>query len=206
MNPRRLHKITGLILLLPFISWSLTAVFFLVRPRYEQAYEVLSVRQYPLQEQPAFVVEPDWQELRYFQTTLGQHLLVKKEDTWHHLDAKTLKPFPAPNEAQLTLLLKDAFLRNPARYGEITAIEGKQISTSTGVDITMNWDNLSFSQQGRDTRWINQIYSIHYLEWTGVRWLDKVLGLSGLALLLYMTYSGGKLALGRPTLRSRPGV
>jgi len=48
MKTRKLHKITGLILLLPFIAWSATAVFFLIRPAYEQAYERLAVREYPL--------------------------------------------------------------------------------------------------------------------------------------------------------------
>jgi hypothetical protein len=37
MTKRQLHRLTGIILLLPFVAWASTAVFFLVRPAYEQA-------------------------------------------------------------------------------------------------------------------------------------------------------------------------
>jgi hypothetical protein len=192
------------VLLLPFITWSLTAFFFLVRPRYEQAYETLAVMQYPLRAPPAFMFAADWQEVRYFETTLGKHLLVKQHGTWQHLDPETLRPQPIPDKERLGLLLNDVFRTNPARYGAIASIDGNQITTTTGVNIGLDWNTLSFHQEGRDTRWINKIYDIHYLEWTGIRSVDKVLGLSGLCLLLYMTWSVGRLALGRSAPRRQP--
>jgi hypothetical protein len=205
VSPRRRHKLTGLILLLPFIAWSATAVFFLVRPRYEQAYETLAVRHYPLIEAPHFAVNPGWEEVRYFQSLLGAHLLVKTQDGWRHLNPTTLQPWPRPDDSTVTRLLEDAFSANPARYGHVATLDGNLATTTTGVTVNIDWNTLSLSQQGRDTYWINKAYDIHYLEWTGIGPVDKVLGLSGLALLIYMTWSGMQLSFGwhLPTRRTR---
>jgi hypothetical protein len=193
---RHRHKLTGLILLLPFIAWSATAVFFLVRPRYEQAYETLAIRHYPLTETPRLAFAPDWEEVRYFKSQLGMHLLVKTQDGWHNLDPATLKPWPRPDDATLTRLLEDAFSANPTRYGHVVTLDGKLATTTTGVTVNIDWNTLGLSQQGRDTYWINKVYDVHYLKWTGIAVVDKVLGLSGLALLIYMTFSGMQLAFG----------
>jgi hypothetical protein len=202
---RRRHKLTGLILLLPFIAWSATAVFFLVRPRYEQAYETLAVRQYPLIEAPRFSFAPGWEEVHYFQSQLGAHLLVKTQDGWQHLNPATLQPWPRPDDATVIRLLEDAFNANPTRYGHVATLEGDVATTTTGVTVNIDWNTLSFTQQGRDTYWINKAYDIHYLEWTGITAVDKVLGLSGLALLIYMTWSGMQLSFGwhLPARRTR---
>jgi hypothetical protein len=204
VKARKVHKIVGLILLLPFISWSLTAVFFLVRPRYEQAYENLAVRQYPMQAQPAFLPGHDWLEYRYFNSILGEHLLVKTGEGWRNLDPDTLLEVPEPGPADLKRLVEDAFAANPQRYGHVAALDPELITTDTGVRITWNWDSMSLDQEGRDTRAIARVYDIHYLEWTGIYWLDKVLGLSGLFLLIYMTWSGMKLAFGWHLPRPAP--
>lgn len=202
--PRKRHRIVGIVMLLPFLAWAATAVFFLVRPAYEQAYEPLSVRSYPLLTVPAIAsTTADWQETRYLRTILGEHLLVRTAEGWQHLHADTQQAFTFPDEEALRRLLTDAFQHNPLRYGELLHIEGNQATTSTGVDVQLYWDTLSISQQGRDTRLINQIYDIHYLRWTGIAWFDRVFGLLGLALLIYMTYSGARMAFARPTLSRR---
>ncbi|HTQ99057.1 MAG TPA: hypothetical protein VMH83_03665 [Candidatus Acidoferrum sp.] len=184
---------------MPFIAWSLTAVFFLVRPRYEQAYETLAVRTYPLADHTAFAVDPSWQELKLLRTILGEHLLVRLDGRWRQLDPVARQPRAHPDENDLKRLVEDAFVANPVRYGHIAAIDGDRITTTTGVDVTFDWDTFTLSQQGTDTRWINRIYDIHYLKWTGIAALDKVLGVSGLLLLLYMTWTGAQLALGGRT-------
>ncbi|HWK54421.1 MAG TPA: hypothetical protein VNR18_08630 [Hyphomicrobiales bacterium] len=208
MSLRRRHKIIGLVLLLPFFAWSCTAAFFLVRPRYEQAYEQLQVHRYPLAAQQ-LPLQADWEEVRYFQTLLGPHLLVRSGNTWRHLDPATLTPVPQPDQAALTRLLEDAFTANPQRYGHVTGWDGNRATTSTGATVDVNWDTLTLSQQGRDTYWINKVYDVHYLAWTGNPLLDRILGLSGLALLFYMTWTGLQLALGwklpvRSTAASKP--
>jgi len=196
VKTRKLHKITGLILLAPFIAWSLTAVFFLVRPGYEEAYERPQLKQYPLEAGFSIPANAAWTEVRLFNTILGKHLIVKESGTWRHLDGDTLEEKPYPSETELRLLLEEAFSFNPERYGSIATIDDIGIHTTTGVDITLDWNTLSIFQNGKDTRAIDQIYSIHYLEWTGIEILDRIVGLSGLFLLIYMTWSGMQLAFG----------
>lgn len=190
---QRQHKLVGTILLLPFIAWSLTGVFFLVRPGYEEAYERIPVWTYPITDSVAFESQTDWHEMRYFQSVLGTHLIVRDDTGWNHLQAETLQEWKLPGEQELKYLLEDAFRFNPDRYGEIVSIEKNVAQTSSGVIVTVSWDTLSISQDGQDSRWIDRIYSIHYLQWTGLYWIDKVLGLGGLALLIYMTITGWKM-------------
>lgn len=197
MNRRKLHRLTGILLLLPFVAWASTAVFFLVRPAYEQAYEQLAVRQLPLTEPYTIVPAAEWGEFRLFRTVLGDHLMVREAKRWQHLHAATREPWPQPDNGSLQRLLEDAFSANPSRYGRIQTIENNTAVTDTGVQITINWDVMSLYQTGRDTYWINKVYDIHYLRWTGYRPFDDVFGLFGLFLLVYMTYSGARMAFWR---------
>ena len=195
----RQHRWIGITLLLPFVAWACTGIFFLVRPGFNAAYEPLPVRQYAMPAPTTLPVsiQPQWQEIRYFRSVLGEHLQVRQGGEWQHLNAVTGDTWPLPDEQDLTLLLEDAFQSNPDRYGNIVSIEGASATTDTGVRLSVNWDTLSISQNGRDTRWIDRIYSIHYLEWTGFYWTDRALGIGGLLLLIYMTYTGARMAFGR---------
>jgi hypothetical protein len=197
MNRRKIHRLTGIVLLIPFVAWASTAIFFLVRPAYEQAYEQLRVRQLPVAESLQLTPAAQWEELRFFRTVLGDHLLVRESGRWLHLDAETLLPWQQPIAADLQKLLEDAFRANPARYGRVLSIDDNTAVTDTGVHITFDWDSMSLYQTGRDTYWINKVYDIHYLRWTGYRPFDNVFGLFGLFLLMYMTYSGARMAFGR---------
>lgn len=196
MITRKQHRLLGGILLLPFIAWSLTGIFFLVRPAYEQAYSVLSPKTYSADE-INISAEPQWQEMRLLKTILGQHLLVKQEDRWQQLDPDSLEVRAAPTEADLANFVEDAISQDTLRYGELLPGESYPFHTSTGVTITVNWDSLSLSQQGADTRWIDRVYSIHYLQWTGIALVDTVLGVAGLFLLLLMTITGSMMLLRR---------
>ena len=212
-----------MVLLLPFMAWSATGLFFLLRPAYEQAYELLAVKQYPLVSpagetstpigpptQADFDLEPgaDWKEFRWLRSVLGLHLLVHRDDGWVQLDPATLDERPWPGDEDLRRLVTDAMSQNPGRYGQIAVFEGRRMTTNTGVDITFDWNTLSYTQQGRDTRGIDQVYRIHYLEWTGIAAIDKVLGVTGLLLLMYMTVTGFRLIFrhDRRRPRANPGV
>lgn len=196
---QRQHRLLGTILLLPFIAWSLTGIFFLVRPGYEEAYERIPVWTYPIEDSLEFSSQSDWHEIRYFQSVLGQHLIVRDGTGWKHLRAETLEEWSLPDERELMRLLEDAFRFNPGRYGNIVSIDENIADTDTGAVVTVSWTTLSITQNGRDSRWIDRIYSIHYLQWTGFYWPDRILGLGGLALLIYMTVTGWKMI----TLASR---
>lgn len=193
----RHHRWTGIVLLLPFLAWSLTGIFFLVRPGYDEAYERVPVRQYDLPTTINLEVDPSWKEIRLFRSVLGDHLIIQDATGWHHLAAGTLEEWPLPDEDDLALLLQDAFQFNPDRYGRVTSVTDNTARTDTGVILNVSWPTLSITQDGRDSRWIDRIYSIHYLEWTGYLITDRILGLSGLALLIYMTYTGALMAFGK---------
>lgn len=196
MKYRRLHRLLGLALLLPFAAWATTAIFFLVRPGYTDAYAALDLTTASLPAAIDVSTEPDWREFRYASSPLGEHLLVRTSSGWQHLDGRTGAPFPPPDETELRRLLETAIAAaNPARYGQLTSIDGLNAQTSTGVEIAVHWNNLTASQSGRDTRWINKIYDIHYLRWTGHAGFDQVFGVAGLMLLLVLTWTGATLAL-----------
>ena len=196
MITRKQHRLLGGILLLPFIAWSLTGVFFLVRPAYEQAYSVLSPKTYSA-DQINISAQPEWQEMRLLKTVLGLHLLVKQEGGWQQLDPDSLEVRATPVEADLVSFVEDAISQDTLRYGELLPGESDPFRTSTGVTIAVNWDSLSLYQQGLDTRWIDRIYRIHYLQWTGIAFLDTILGVAGLLLLLLMTVTGSAMLLRR---------
>jgi uncharacterized iron-regulated membrane protein len=193
---RKQHRLLGGILLLPFIAWSLTGVFFLVRPAYEQAYSVLSPKTYSA-DQINISAKPEWQEMRLLKTVLGLHLLVKQEGGWQQLDPDSLEVRATPVESDVVSFVEDAISQDTLRYGELLPGESDPFRTSTGVTIAVNWDSLSLYQQGLDTRWIDRIYRIHYLQWTGIAFLDTILGVAGLLLLLLMTVTGSAMLLRR---------
>jgi len=196
MLSRRLHKYIGVCLLLPVFAWAATGVFFLFRPAFEDAYAGLAVKTYPVSSPLDLPSGEQWFEFRYLETILGKHLLVRTASGWEHRDGQTGNEFKLPSTARLTTLVADAIAENPARYGEIDDVQGSTFHTSTGVSITVIWPSLSLNQAGNDTRWINQIYDIHYLRWTGVDWLDEIVGAFGLLLLILMSITGATLLLG----------
>ncbi len=208
MNIRKYHRLIGIIMLTPLIAWTLTGLFFLIQPGYGAAYEMLQPRTYPLTgalESPlsgaqAVPATESWSEFRYLRTVLGDHLLVRTEQGWQHLHPDTLQPWPLPDADTQLALVTDAVARNSQRYGDVQPLRDGTFHTSTGVRITLDWNTLSLRQAGNDTRWIDQLYQIHYLQWTGVEMLDRVLGVLGLFLLAAMSVTGFTL-----TFRRRSG-
>ncbi|HKQ60281.1 MAG TPA: hypothetical protein VJS92_03285 [Candidatus Polarisedimenticolaceae bacterium] len=194
---RGLHRILGLVLLLPILGWAATGFVFFVKPGYAGAYESLRVRRHPLE-------RPEWLETRTLRTALGDHLLARTESGWTHLDPATLAPLPLPDETGIRRLVEDAIATNRVRYGDVVSVvrddgspPSATVRTSTGVEIQLDWSGLELQQSGRDTRRIDGLYRIHYLQWTGVRTLDRVLGAAGLASLLLLAALGVRLAFAR---------
>lgn len=192
-NQRKFHKLVGAALLTPFIVWSLTGIFFLLRPPFFEAYERIPVKSYPLRSGTTISPESNWLETRQIQSILGEHLLARDENGWHHLLADSNEVWNLPDETSLKILLEDAIQFNPDRYGKIVEVSGSEAITDTGIRITVDWQTLSISQEGQDGIWIDRIYNLHYLRWTGITWLDEILGIVCLCLLLYMTVSGTRM-------------
>ena len=194
---RKAHRIIGIVLLIPFFAWALTGLVFFIKPGYAAAYEMILPKTYPLVDQMPLKAQADWLEFRCMRTVLGNHLLVRSSAGWTNLDPVTLQPRSAPTEAEVRTLLKDAFSSNPQRYGEIVSVNGYTATTNTGVDVTLDWNRMSLQQKGKDTDRIDLLYRIHYLQWTGQKSVDRVVGLIGIALVLFLTTLGALLALKR---------
>lgn len=181
-------------MLLPFFGWAATGLVFFLKPGYAGAYELLQPKTYPLERQVSITPDPSWLEMRYLRTVLGDHLIVRTVKGWQHLDPTTLAPKEKPSPDDVRRLMDDAFSQNPTRYGQITEVTGETVATTTNVRVTLNWNRLSLQQSGKDTDLIDRLYKIHYLQWTGVKWIDQVLGVAGLILIAALSVLGLILA------------
>jgi len=185
-------------MLLPFIAWAITGVFFFIKPGYSQAYEKLAVKTYPGISSLHTIPDNQWTEIKLVRSILGEHLLVKNQkNDWLHIDKSTQQTIHKPSSAEIRRLVSDAISHNVKRYGEIESIHGLVVSTSTGIKVTLNWNNMSIHQKGSDTDFIQTMYKIHYLQWTGVKSIDNVLGIVGLALVILLALFGVTLSLKR---------
>jgi hypothetical protein len=199
---RRTHRVLGLVMLLSICAWALTGFVFFVKPGYGAAYGGLQVRRYGLEGASTPQPRPEWLELRLVRTILGDHVLARSESGAVQLDPATLQKRELPDEAGIRRLIGDAIAAEHDRYGDIASVErhpgdapSATITTTTGVTIELDWATLSLQQSGRDTRRIDALYRVHYLQWTGIKALDRVLGVIGLASLLVLAFFGLRLAL-----------
>jgi uncharacterized iron-regulated membrane protein len=197
MRLRKLHRAIGLVMVLPLFCWAATGLVFFLKPGYGAAYELLQLKTYPLEQPVVIRPEASWQEFRVLKTILGTHLLVRSERGWQQRDPANFLPRGLPDDKSIQRLVADALAANPGRYGKIITVAGSTVTTSTGVDITLDWNQLSLQQQGRDTAWLDRLYRIHYLQWTGHPSLDRPLGLAGLASLVALAVAGAVLAFRR---------
>lgn len=177
-------------MLAPLVLWGLTGIIFLLKPGYEGAYQKLTPKLYTLQQTLNVASAPEWQEVRVLRTILGDHLLVNLQGQWKQLDPVTLDERDAPSESNIKALVSDAISIDAKRYGEIESIEAGVVVTNTGVEISLDWPTMTLRQKGLDTRIIGALYKVHYLQWLGVPWLNKILGALGIVLLLCLSALG----------------
>ena len=196
MRTRTLHRVIGIILLLPFVGWATTGLVFFIKPGYTGAYEVLAPKLYPIKNQLLISGDPNWLEVRYLRTILGDHLLVRTESGWMNLNPDDKRARLATSD-ETRRLVQDALSVNPNRYGQIVPVNGDTITTDTGVVVTIDWNRMTLQQTGTDTKWIDLLYRIHYLQWTGVKSIDRIVGFTGITLVLVLTGLGARLAFRR---------
>lgn len=195
--PRRIHRFLGWCLILPFFVWAFTGLVFFIKPGYQAAFSYLTVKTYPISNAVQLTPQPEWQEIKLLQTVLGPHLMVKQSDGWQQLNLTDFTVRPQPSADDLLRLIKDAMSVDSKRYGEQLLKTEQGFVTDTGVQIQLDWASLSLSQQGKDTELINNLYKAHYLQWTGQKTLDQVLGVIGLVLLMLTTVVGVWLLIRR---------
>jgi hypothetical protein len=191
---RLVHRIIGILLLLPLLGWATTGAVFFIKPAYGGAYELLAVKTYALDGGDVIRPQAGWREARMVKTILGTHLLARTDAGWRNLDPSSLQPAPIPGDEATQRLLHDAFTANPDRYGKIVRLVDRTVTTDTGVEVVLDWDRLTLQQRGRDTARIDALYRVHYLQWTGNKTADKFLGAAGLILLVTLTLIGARLA------------
>ena len=177
-------------MLVPLLAWATTGVVFLTKPGYDEAYEKLSIKTYQLDPGQYVSTRKDWQEVRLVQSILGVHLLARTDGGFRQYDPKTHLPSRAPTERQIAQLITDAIQMNPDRYGAIERIEGFKATTTTGIEIQLDWDQMKLSQRGTDRKIIETLYKIHYLQWTKWDNVNLILGIIGLCSLVSLTILG----------------
>lgn len=187
---QKIHAYLGLFLLAPLLAWSITGAIFLLKPNWGSAYERISIKTYPMHDRITITPDAQWQEFRLLNSILGHHLLVKQEGVWRQLDITTHQPKSAISTDEEQLLLNDAISVNPDRYGVIEKRSETTFITTTGVELNLNWADLSISQKGKDTKLINMLYKIHYLQWLAIKPLNVTLGALGLVGLVLLTALG----------------
>jgi hypothetical protein len=193
MNSRKIHTLIGLILIIPMLGWTFTGLMFFIKPGYKAAYEQLTLKTYPLDKSFTIPSSQAWQEVKLIKSILGYHLLVQSADKIEHLDPVSFKVKPFPTSLEYQYLLEDAISKNKERYGNVVNITGAHAKTIHGIDIKLDWNNFKLSQKGSDTKLINLLYKIHYLQWSPFKGLNQVLGMVGLLLLITLTLMGIKL-------------
>ena len=177
-------------MVVPLVAWMLTGLVFLFKPGYSAAYEQLAIKTYPIESQLEPALQSGWHEMRLVRTALGHHFMAKKEGQWFHFDPKTYRELGEPPAEQVLALLDEAISVNVQRYGHITHEEGGTFYTSEDVELRFDWPSLSISQSGADTRFVNTLYKIHYLQWVGHRKGNVLLGVAGLGCLLILVLYG----------------
>lgn len=195
MISRRMHKIVGIMLILPMLGWTCTGLVFLTKPGYKDAYEQLTVKAYPLEKSFIIPASTSWQEATLIRSILGYHLLVNDEGNMLNLNPITFQKSEIPSHSQLTSLLKDAFSNNKQRYGEIVSITDEVAKTSTGIEVRLNWNTLTLRQKGKNTKLISTLYKIHYLQWSPFKSFNLILGIVGLLLLITIIVSGIRISI-----------
>jgi hypothetical protein len=193
MKSKRIHRIIGLLLVLPVIGWTFTGIIFFIKPGYEAAYDQLAVKTYPLEKSFVIPESKDWTEVRLLKTILGYHLLVKTDNGFQHLDPISFQSKEIPVDLELSSLFDDSFSNKSERYGHVISSDDFKVMTSTGIEVSLNWSRLTLGQKGEDTKLINTLYKIHYLQWTPYKGINQYMGIIGLILLLALTIFGLKI-------------
>jgi len=193
MKSKRIHRIIGLLLILPVIGWTITGVIFFIKPGYQAAYDQLAVKTYPLEKSFVIPESKEWKEVRLLKTILGYHLLVKTDNGFEHLDPITFQSKEIPVALALNSLFNDSFLNKSERYGHVISSDNFNVITSKGIEVSLNWERLTLRQKGEDTKLINTLYKIHYLQWTPFKGINQYMGIIGLILLMTLTIFGLKM-------------
>lgn len=207
-NLRSFHKWMGLILLLPFLVWTVTGLLFALKPGWGPAYEYLSpwstppkqpVRAMSLASFAATSAAEDAISIELQHSALGP--LFKLENApgseggtlFDATSGKRLDPLSIEN-AETLVLAGVAKSMDSSRYGSLKSHEAKgtdiEFVFSGGPHVTINLHTASLRQSGPDTERINWLYKLHYMQWTGNARLDRIVGFAFLVFVWLLAGAG----------------
>ena len=187
-------------LVLPLVIWSVTGLLFHLKPGWSRAYDMLSAER-PLDTAPtasvdalAAVAGGPVQRLELFGSALGPLYRVSTAAGTVLLDAQLHRRSPLSIE-DARILATDAVAHSShaADYGALrdARLSGHSVRlTFEDANVDIDRDSALITQRGRDTDRIDWLYRLHYLSWTGNRTLDKLLALTGLALIWLVMIPG----------------
>jgi hypothetical protein len=224
---RRLHRLLGLVLVLPLVLWIATGLLFHVKHRYGEAYERLVV---PHDQ------EVDWSRARLSPAEVIERGLARAPlalavhpsgrvayfgalgDSPVAIDASNGEAIePATDDvARAWLSAALASSPNAARYGdEIAHDSANERSSLTGVldpcfvartsgTKTVTIDRLTgeIRQTGALNDFIDATYKVHYLQWTPWEPLNIALVLLSIPVAFLLAFTGVRMALDKG--RARP--
>lgn len=190
----RVHRWAAIVLVAMLVVWSITGLVFHLKPGWDRAYDQLSVKRdepIDMSSVVAIATLPRSPSVELFSTVLGPMYRVTTKDGPSIIDATTGKPRTfTPDE--VTRLVDDAVSRSPFanRYGAHVGISGNDVRYAGEQVVTFSPATMRVSQEGRDTKRIDWLYRIHYLQWTGNKTVDKILAVGGLALIWVVMIPG----------------
>jgi uncharacterized iron-regulated membrane protein len=199
----RLHRWAAIILVAPLVVWSITGLLFHLKPGWKRAYDTLSIEQ-PLTDTNVAAIQslPRFKQLELFGTAIGP---MYRLDSSSLVDAHTLRPCSPLSIDDAKTLAREAVARSLQRAGYGALIEANADETTVHVkfaNAVVDVDRASGSlyQHGADTARIDWLYRIHYLKWTNIPSVDRVVAVIGLA-LIWLAMAAGMVLFGRRFLR-----
>lgn len=225
MTLRRLHRLGGLVLVLPLVVWMATGLLFHVKHRYAEAYEPLAV---------PFTANALWGRAVFSPAMLqdrgvldvGPAVLATHPRglvVWCGqqggrpvaIDSASGDTVPEATEETARLWLRDAVRASAhsARYGDVLRVEPTTVRSSRtaaedpafrfhlagGKRVTVDRVTGELSQTGDLNDFIDLTYRLHYLQWTPWKGVNAAIVLLAVPLVLGLALSGLRMALGPRT-------
>ncbi|MCE9595621.1 MAG: PepSY domain-containing protein [Planctomycetes bacterium] len=216
---RRLHRLLGLVLVLPLVLWIATGLLFHVKHRYGEAYEKLSVpseravdwstaRIAPAEVIARGLANPPLQLAIHPSGRLAYFGAL--ENTPKAIDAATGEPIePATDDiARGWIAAALSSSPNAARYGDevghedATANSGSTgtldpvfvLHTRGGKTVSLDRVTGAIRQTGDLNDFIDATYKAHYLQWTPWEPVNIALVLLSIPIVLLLAFTGLRMA------------
>lgn len=179
----------------PFVLWTVTGLLFHLKPGWDRAYDMLSERsggaiamdQVVL---PAVAVAAAGTgpvtRIELFPSALGPVYRIDRGGEVTLLDATTgvaLSPLDG-DTARAIVVEAVARSAHASAYGTVKHVAAGErevtVQFTGGPVVRVDRASARLSQRGADTDRIDWLYRVHYVQWTGVAWLDRALSLTAI--------------------------